>query len=153
MKKRYTKLCSGCGKEQSYGRLDHFKSAVKGDWKCKSCANHDNNFKGRFGPMPITWFEIKRKGGLHRGLMWDLEPQDILDLYEQQNGLCALTGWPIGWAKKGLTATASIDRIDSGEGYIKGNIQLLHKDVNMSKQQYSQDYFIELCKAVAENLK
>lgn len=151
MEHRYTKNCSQCGTEQTYGRLDHYKAAVRGDWKCKSCSNSSNNFKGRLGPMPYTWFETKRKGGLNRGLGWDLEPQDIIDLYEQQQGRCALTGWPIEWAEKGLTATVSIDRIDSSEGYLKTNVQLLHKDVNMAKQQYSQEYFIELCAAVAEN--
>lgn len=103
--------------------------------------------------MPYTWFEVKRKGGIHRGLSWDLEPQDILNLYEEQNHKCALTGWDIGWSEKGLTATVSIDRIDSGEGYLKNNIQLLHKDVNMAKQQYSQEYFIEMCNAVADKEK
>lgn len=153
MYKRYTKNCSGCGSEQSYGRLDHFKSAVLGDWKCRSCSSSANNFKGRLGPMPYTWFETKRKGGIHRGLDWELDPQDIIDLYNQQGGKCALTGWDIGWAEKGLTATVSIDRIDSSEGYLKTNVQLLHKDVNMAKQQYSQEYFVEMCKAIADKVK
>ena len=151
-KEKYTKLCSSCGAEQSYSRLDHYKSAVRGDWKCKACSNSSNNFKGKIGPMPITWFEVKRKGGISRGLTWDLEPQDILDMYEEQEEKCALTGWSVGWSDKGLTATVSIDRIDSSEGYVKGNVQLLHKDVNMAKQQYSQEYFIEMCEAIAKNL-
>ncbi len=152
-KKHYIKMCSNCGKKQSYGRLDHFKSALKGDWKCKSCSGHSNNFKGKIGPMPITWFEVKRKSGLHRGYLWDLTPEYILDLYKEQNKLCALTGWPIGWPEKGLTSTVSIDRIDSSEGYLIGNVQLLHKDVNMAKQKYSQEYFISLCEAVANKVK
>lgn len=153
MNKKYSKNCSICGSEQTYGRLDHYKAAVRGDWKCKSCSNSSNNFKGRLGPMSYTWFETKRKGGINRGLDWDLEPKDIIDLYEQQQGRCALTGWAIGWAEKGLTATVSIDRIDSSEGYLKTNVQLVHKDVNMAKQQYSQEYFIEMCAAVANNTK
>ncbi len=147
----YTKNCSGCGKEQHYGRKDHYMSAVRGDWKCKSCSNSSNVFKGRVGPMPITWFHTKRKGGEHRGYAWDLTPEYVIELYEAQGRVCALTGWPIGWSEKGLTATVSIDRIDSSEGYLQGNVQLLHKDVNMAKQQYSQEYFIEICKAVAKN--
>jgi len=103
--------------------------------------------------MPLTWFEVKRKGGISRGLTWDLEPQDILDMYQEQEQKCALTGWPIKWSDKGLTASVSIDRIDSSEGYIKGNVQLLHKDVNMAKQQYSQEYFVEMCQAVANKVK
>jgi hypothetical protein len=151
--KPYVKNCSGCGKEQRYGRLDHFNSAVKGDWKCKSCSNSSNNFKGKVGPMPVTWFEMKKKGGEHRGYQWDLTPEFVVELYEKQEGVCALTGWPIGWPEKGLTSTVSIDRIDSSEGYLKENVQLLHKDVNMAKQQYSQSYFVEMCKAVADKEK
>ncbi len=149
----YTKNCSSCGSEQHYGRKGHYDSAVKGDWKCKSCSGHSNNFKGKVGPMPITWLEVKRKGGISRGYQWDLTPEYILSLYEKQEGLCALTGWPIGWPEKGLTSTVSIDRIDSSEGYIQGNVQLLHKDVNMAKQSYSQEYFISMCKAVADKVK
>jgi hypothetical protein len=150
---RYTKSCSSCGAKQSYGRLDHYKSAIIGDWKCKSCSSHTNNFRGKLGPMPITWYEVKRKGGLGRGYAWELDPEFIFELYKEQEGVCALTGWPIGWPDKGLTSTVSIDRIDSSEGYLKGNVQLLHKDVNMAKQQYSQDYFISMCKAIADKVK
>jgi hypothetical protein len=149
----YVKYCSNCGKKQTYGRLDHYRSAVKNDWKCKSCSSHTNNFKGKVGPIPITWFEIKRKSGIGRGYLWDLTIEDILEMYERQEGLCALTGWPISWPEKGLTSTVSIDRIDSTEGYLKENVQLLHKDVNMAKQQYTQDYFINMCKAITDKVK
>ena len=152
-KHRYTKNCSGCGAEQSYGRKDHYKRAVSGDWKCKSCSGHINNFAGRVGPMPITWYEVKRKGGISRGYTWDLTPQYILDMYNNQKGKCALTGWPIGWPDRGLTATVSIDRIDSDEGYLQGNVQLLHKDVNMAKQQFSQEYFVHMCESVSNKVK
>jgi hypothetical protein len=153
MNKRYTKTCSSCGNEQFYGRLDHFKAAVKGDWKCKTCSNHSNNFKGKLENMPYTWFEVKRKGGISRGLFWDLKPEDIVNMYNLQNGKCALTGWDIGWSEKGLTSTVSIDRIDSSEGYTLDNIQLVHKDVNMAKQQFSQEYFIQMCTAIADKVK
>lgn len=153
MAKQFFKNCPRCNAVQTYGRKDHFNSAVLGEWLCKSCANHDNTFKGRIGPMPITWFETKRKSGLHRGYVWDITPEDIITMWNNQNRICALSGTPIGWAEKGLTATVSIDRIDSSEGYLKDNIQLLHKDVNMMKQAFSQEYFISVCKAVADQEK
>jgi hypothetical protein len=150
---KHSKNCSECGSIQYYSRKDHLMSAIRGDWKCKSCTSRVNTPKAMCGPMPLTWYEMKRKGGISRGYYWDLTPEYILQLYETQDRQCALTGWDIGWSAVGLTATVSIDRIDSSEGYIQGNIQLLHKDVNMAKQQYSQDYFIELCKAVADKVK
>lgn len=103
--------------------------------------------------MPITWYEMKKRGGESRGYQWELTPEFIIELYETQGKVCALTGWTIGWPLKGLTSTVSIDRIDSKEGYLKSNVQLLHKDVNMAKQQYTQQYFLEMCKAVADKVK
>lgn len=53
--------------------------------------------------------------------------------------------------KKFKLQTASLDRIDSQQGYNSNNIQFVHKDVNMIKQIYTQDYFIKMCKLVAEH--
>ena len=149
----YTKLCSSCGALQTYGRKGHLDDAIRGNWKCKSCSSHDNNFKGKHNLIPFTWFNMKKKGGLSRGYSWTLTIEDIWNLYETQGGVCALSDVPIGWAEKGLTATASIDRIDSTEGYIIENVQLVHKDINFMKQQFDQDYFISMCKAVADKVK
>ena len=149
--KRYTKNCSSCNTEQSYGRLDHYKSAIRGDWKCKKCSNHAANNKGKHHAIPVTWFSMKQKCGASRGYLWTITIEDIWNLYEDQEGLCALSGVPIKWADRGLTATVSIDRIDSSEGYVLENVQLVHKDVNFMKQQFDQEYFINMCKAIAEN--
>jgi hypothetical protein len=151
--KTYTKNCPQCGSLQSYGRKGHLEDAIRGQWNCKSCSNHDNNFKGKHHSIPHTWFSMKKKGGISRGYDWDLTIEDIWQLYERQDGVCALSGLPIGWAIKGLTATASIDRIDSSEGYILENVQLVHKDINFMKQQFDQEYFINLCKAVIDKEK
>jgi hypothetical protein len=53
--------------------------------------------------------------------------------------------------KYNTEATASLDRINSDEGYIKGNVQWVHKDINIMKNIYSSKYFIEMCKKVANN--
>jgi len=50
-----------------------------------------------------------------------------------------------------IIRTASLDRIDSSKGYVKGNLQWVHKDINMMKNHYNQKYFIEICKKVATN--
>ena len=149
----YTKNCPSCGSEQTYGRKDHYKSAVKGAWLCKSCSNSNNNFAGKHNDIPNTWFNMKMKSGLSRGHQWDLTIEFLWNMYLEQNKKCSLSGFPIGWADKGLTATASIDRIDSSEGYLIGNVQLVHKDVNFMKQQFNQEYFIEVCRAIASEDK
>ena len=151
--KTYVKNCPACGALQSYGRKTHLDDAIRGNWRCKSCSNHDNNFKGKYHSIPYTWFNTKQRGGISRGYQWELTIEDVWELYQKQEGVCSLSGLPIGWSEKGLTATASIDRIDSSEGYILENVQLVHKDINFMKQQFDQDYFINLCRAVADKVK
>lgn len=72
-------------------------------------------------------------------------------LWESQAGKCALSDLPIdlriNWQRH--LQTASLDRIDNTKGYIEGNVQWVHKDVNFMKYTFSQDYFIGLCKRIA----
>jgi hypothetical protein len=53
-----------------------------------------------------------------------------------------------GLVKGKQKGTASLDRIDSLVGYIKGNVQWVHKDVNVSKMDFDESYFRQLCAAV-----
>ena len=43
-----------------------------------------------------------------------------------------------------------IDRIDSSKGYVKGNVQWVHKNVNLMKGKFDQEYFIEMCKKITK---
>ena len=47
--------------------------------------------------------------------------------------------------------SCSIDRIDNSRGYEPDNIQLIDGKINMMKGKYEDDFFIEVCKAVAAN--
>lgn len=48
----------------------------------------------------------------------------VVDLIENQNGRCAITGIPLEF-KMNSRHGASLDRLDNQEGYIDGNIQLV----------------------------
>lgn len=91
----------------------------------------------------------------------DVDCEYLQHLLESQSFKCALTGLPIEHdpvrtdyhRKKGNTDkhnTASLDRIDSTKGYIKGNLQWVHKDVQRMKWDLSLDRFIELAKLIAK---
>jgi hypothetical protein len=93
----------------------------------------------------------------------EITAKDIYNLWIKQNKKCALSGLIISfintnpgtpdkpWSKYDLVCTASLDRIDSNKGYTLDNIQLVHKDVNMIKKEYDQDYFLNLCKLITEH--
>jgi hypothetical protein len=97
-----------------------------------------------------AWGKIKRRDssrGKNRIFIEVLiTKEDALSLYNSQNGLCALTGLPISFSDH----TASLDRIDSDRHYEPGNVQWLHKAVNIMKNRLSQADFIEICHRVAE---
>lgn len=59
----------------------------------------------------------------------------IEELIEQQAGLCALTGFPLGWHGdcEDPAMLASLDRIDSGGHYSKDNLQVVCRFANMWK--------------------
>ena len=97
------------------------------------------------------------KSANERGYDLSVTIEDIWKLYLDQNKKCALTGWDINFAKnsKGYDrgeSTASLDRIDNEMGYIKGNLQWLHKEVNMMKHTKSQEHFLQLCQAVTNHV-
>lgn len=149
---RWHKPCPSCGKMQSYLRKNYAEESYRLNKLCKACSNKEteNCHRGLYKDIRLSWFNKFKTNAELRNIVFEITPEYLWEVFEAQDFKCALTGWPIGWSEVGSIHTASIDRIDSNQGYIVGNVQLLHKDVNMAKQQYSQEYFIEMCKAVAE---
>lgn len=68
------------------------------------------------------------------------------NLFLKQNRICSLSGVSLSFRPE---RTASLDRIDSKKGYVRGNVQWIHKDLNIMKQSFSQDHFVLWCKKVA----
>ena len=75
-------------------------------------------------------------------------------IFLKQKRKCALTGENIYFRNRvSGEQTASIDRINSNEGYSIENIQWVHKDVNLMKQNLSEDKLFEICKQIVEYKK
>lgn len=77
--------------------------------------------------------------------------QEAYNILVSQDWKCALSGESLTISNSHEYNTASIDRIDSSKGYELGNIQWVHKHINFMKRTYSQEYFISMCKKVANN--
>lgn len=111
------------------------------------------SFQGYEEIYGIYWNNLKR-GALSRNLEFDISIQYVWEMFLNQKRKCKLTGLDIHFTQDILTSpcgTASLDRIDSSKGYIRGNVQWVHKDVNRMKNNLSEDYFISLCKRISEN--
>lgn len=77
----------------------------------------------------------------------------VWKLFLKQSRRCALSGIELSFPKASNdnTYTASLDRVDSGRGYVEGNVQWVHKDVNIMKNRFNNQYFIKMCSLISGN--
>lgn len=144
---------------------------------CKSCRskiNYSNAIKYNkkigfiklthcgIGELSKTVYSYFKRNAKKRNIMWDdaLTIEYLWDLYLLQNKKCALSGVPICFTEKRnggnikhFEMSASLDRIDSNLGYQINNIQWVHKDINLMKNNLDEQYFINLCKKIVNNTK
>ena len=128
---------------------------------CLECAGRIRRGKDHpqwkgYGDISGDFFDSIKRGadgnkGRRKPVPFEVTIEDIWDLFLKQERKCALSRQEIFINYKYENHTASLDRIDSSKGYVKNNIQWVHKDINMMKRTYDQDYFIDLCKKVARS--
>ena len=98
--------------------------------------------------------ETKNKNQIRKTKELTITIKEAWKIFINQDRKCALSGilltFPI--VHKSKEWNASLDRIDSSKGYIQGNVQWVHKDVNIMKNKYEQKYFIEICKRISNKI-
>ena len=122
---------------------------------CLSKGQYSKNNKRWYGYGDIPgrfWKNINSGRGNNRSkiLEMNIDIRYAWDLFLKQNRKCALTGVELYFAcgKKRPVGNASLDRINSNIGYVRGNVQWVHKDVNIMKNKLDQTEFIEWCQLV-----
>lgn len=129
--------CVECGNQQLGSANATFKGykEIRGDWPTRL------NKKNLEGGYPTT----------------DIDFEYLWDLFIKQNKKCNLSGLKLTFhgekSEWGYERTASLDRINSKIGYLKGNVQWVHKHVNHMKNKYDHEYFIKICKLIAKKNK
>ena len=75
--------------------------------------------------------------------------QQLLDLFSEQNGLCALSGIKMTWRKWRILPTSiSLDRIDNAVGYIHGNVRLVCYSVNAFRNTMTDAEMLAMARAI-----
>lgn len=87
---------------------------------------------------------------------YNITIDDLKNQWLVQNEMCVYSGIRLQLASYTTTDInpiyrASLDRIDSNKGYIKGNIQFVSTSINYMKNKLSHDETIELCKLISKN--
>lgn len=79
-----------------------------------------------------------------QGIEFLLNAEDVMELWEQQEGKCALSGVYMTHAPAAdpfTSKNASVDRLDHTKGYYPQNVQLVCSAVNMLRGSLSQEDF------------
>ena len=139
------KHTTSCGCLKKIAGTINFKK-----WRVGGGVNSNRKFVGDLSGT--AWYRIQ-SNAKDREIIIEITKDYAWNLFLNQHKKCALTGLllvlsPFFNDKNGNTA--SLDRIDSSKGYIEGNVQWVHKDVNLMKLDFSQEYFKKICKLVSE---
>ena len=110
-----------------------------------------NNRRDELTPYRYTYRCIKR-----RFQDVDVTIEDLVEQWEKQHGICPYTGFGLILPENGNVKNidyfhrASLDRIDSSKGYVKGNIQFVSTPINLMKLTKSDEEVKNFLKEIAE---
>lgn len=115
---------------------------------CKKCASklltENVTFKnGRIGDLTITKYDKIKKMSEKRNISFNVSIEYLWNLFQEQNNFCAITGDYIEHISK-----ASLDRIDSSNGYVEGNVQWVTPQANLCKHKLSMEELYDFCTKV-----
>lgn len=152
----YSLICKwkcDCGNE-TLGNFYAIRRGLKKTCGCYMTMKKENNPRwSGVGDMPGHYWNHLTFGAKTRKLEINVTKEYLWELFLRQNRKCALTGEPLVFHSRwnAHDGTASLDRIDSNKGYVVGNVQWVHQDVNYMKQDFSTEYFLSLCKKICKH--
>lgn len=95
----------------------------------------------------LTYIKPRAK---HFQMDYDLDLDFLIKLYNEQDGKCAYTKFPMQRIGRS-NMSISVDRIDSDKGYVKGNVVLCLTCINLMKHKCSTNDFVRFCRIISEN--
>jgi hypothetical protein len=92
-----------------------------------------------------------------RDIMCDLTHAELVDLFNRQQGLCAISGIPFDLSRpirnKMNPFAPSIDKIDLTKGYTFNNVRFVLTIVNIGMNTFGDKVFIDFAKQYIANKK
>lgn len=144
----YAKGCFADGTQKYQTRC---KTCVLELSKQKHLINYPSKSEKRSASPKNFLSNIHNKASKRKQhLGFDIDLMFLLKIYEDQKGLCALSGVEMTYiAGRGrIDTNISLDRIDSSRGYLRDNVQLVCTVVNRMKQDLSQAELVVWCKHI-----
>lgn len=134
----YKKMCNDI---INYQKLSNKQKEIKYELNKNNNTEEDVRkfIKLRYGE---TLSNAKR-----RNIEVEVTENDIFEMYQKSKGHCYLSGEVLACERNNKNSL-SIDRIDSSKNYTKDNIQIVTGMINACKNDYSNNDFINICRAV-----
>ena len=143
------KIKCECGNEQYVPCEKWIKKKYK---KCRPCqlVGSENYDWSGYGEINGHTFCVIEGGAKSRKLKFDVSKEYLWNLFLKQERKCALSGLPLQFTINKSEKTASLDRIDNDKGYVEGNVQWIHKSINIMKNGFEEEDFLRFCKIIYE---
>jgi len=134
-----TKTCTVCNTEKP---VSNFYMRANGSIEpvCRPCRTTSEQVRLNASPRAYLrgLLNKARYGAKKRNLAFEVTIDDIVEVWEKQGGICALSGVRMTYAKDGKgrkEMNVSLDRIDPDVGYVRRpmNVQLVCWRINLMK--------------------
>jgi hypothetical protein len=169
-------ICAYCNKKfkRSLAEYKRSQKLKRPSYCCLSCSVSAGNKKTHRGPIKnllrgreldeyscfryafkLIKLRHKTKKKYKGQKMLDLPY--LKEIWEQQNGICPITGWNLilpdnsnGWQTSPKPERASLDRIDNNKGYVKGNVRFIAWMANSCRGIFPDLEVYRFAKAVSK---
>jgi len=146
------KWCNGCSMFLTYksfttnnARYDGLSSLCKTCSNARPSAQRHNNTRAIERHTPEGWMKWalsqKKAECRKNGMDFDIDIDYLRDIYERQGGLCIYAKVKLEFGTTSLRS-ASLERLDSEIGYVRGNVVLASKAMNWAKNNASEADFL-----------
>lgn len=156
-----TKRCPRCEKRKSVKAFHKNKHKSDGlqSWCSECTGNRIASWRACMSESdPIGFWAREslprlRARARRKGLDCSLSTEDLMDLYSEQGGVCAISGVAMTMLRgDGRCGTnISVDRIDSTRGYVVGNVRLVCDRANTMRSDMSDVEMIWWCQQLVDN--
>lgn len=160
------KTCNSCGLSFTINEFRIRSKKGHGHWInsiCKSCESKKVEQYRTMTKEGIAAEIIRRKKNFCKSkkIQFDLDKDWILHKLDSINWCCELTGIPMKTLKTNMNEkfcgfkwdSISLDRIDPKNGYTKNNVRFVINQVNIFRQNGTDERMYEIAEALLKNRK
>ncbi len=143
--------CIKCNETEKYIQANKLVKLLTK--QCSECSSKERfKYKG-FSNLERRYYTRVKSRAKSKKIPFNLTIEYMFSLIKKQEFKCKLSGLDINLYNDKATVTASLDRKNSLKGYVKSNVQWVHKDINTMKNDFSEEYFLSLVCQIHEHKK